>query len=97
MKKVKIIDFDGTKTEYLAECPYCGIEVSFISKSWKSPIVIERNHCPHFVDVNWYNKMAAFESKDYLGEVSQSTEGEKIKSWMIDAMTILKKKLKGDD
>ena len=69
MKKVKIIDFDGTQTEYLAECPYCGTEVNIVGRG-VGPIVVEANHCPHFIDADWYDETATFDSKESEEKVS---------------------------
>ena len=63
MKKVKIVDFDGTQREYIAECPYCGIELDIIERG-AGPIIVEANHCPHFIDVDWYDETATFDSKE---------------------------------
>ena len=63
MKKVKMVDFDGTQKEYTAECPYCGIEIDIIEKG-AGPIIVEANHCPHFIDVDWYDETATFDSKE---------------------------------
>ena len=63
MKKVKIVDFDGTQREYIAECPYCGIELDIIERG-AGPIIVEANHCPHFIDVDWYDQKASFGSKE---------------------------------
>ena len=71
---VKLVDFDGNGVEYLAECPYCGIEVSVIGRG-AGPVEVEANHCPHFIDVDWYDQKASFGSKeDEKNEIIHETE-----------------------
>jgi hypothetical protein len=62
MKKVKMVDFDGKQTEYIANCPYCGVEINIAERGVS--IIVEANHCPHFVDVDWYGETASFDLKE---------------------------------